>query len=99
MVGIEDKASGQSLIQDLRRETKIPIIAIPAEDDKFTRATRVSGHVQAGRCYLPLDAPWVTDFVDEHANFPNGTYDDQVDTTSMAINEFVTHTGRIGLYL
>jgi predicted phage terminase large subunit-like protein len=31
---IEDKASGQSLIQELKRDTKVPIISIKVDKDK-----------------------------------------------------------------
>jgi hypothetical protein len=34
--------------------------------------------------HVPENAPWVADWIEEHAVFPNGAYDDQVDTTSMA---------------
>jgi acetate kinase len=35
--------------------------------------------------HVPENAPWVADWIEEHAVFPNGAYDDQVDTTSMAL--------------
>jgi len=46
---IEDAASGQSLIQDLRRETNYPIIAIKPEKSKIVRAEHVSDYVESGR--------------------------------------------------
>ena len=85
---IEDKASGQSLIQDLRRSTKLPIIGIPANDDKSTRASAISSIVEAGRVYLPETSPWLADYLIEMGNFPNAPNDDQVDSTSQALNWF-----------
>jgi predicted phage terminase large subunit-like protein len=86
---VEDKASGQSLIQELRRETGLPIIPVPVDSDKIVRASAATPMVEAGRVALPEDAPWVADWIEEHAAFPNGAHDDQVDTTSMAIARLV----------
>ncbi|MFQ5783598.1 MAG: phage terminase large subunit [Alphaproteobacteria bacterium] len=79
---IEDKASGQSLIQDLRAETVLPVIAVRPEADKLTRMSTASPAIEAGRLFLPEDAPWLADYEMEMTNFPNGANDDQVDMTS-----------------
>jgi predicted phage terminase large subunit-like protein len=84
---IEDKSSGQALIQDLRNETAQPVIAIMPEGDKLARMMRVSSAIEAGACYLPETAPWLIDFENELASFPNGSHDDQVDSVS----QFLTH--------
>jgi len=76
---IEDKASGQQLIQDLRLSTKLPLIGIMPEKDKITRAAGVSAMVEAGRLALPTNAPWLADFETEVLTFPNAPHDDQVD--------------------
>ena len=68
---IEDKASGQSLIQDLRRETTLPVIAIQPKGDKLFRASGVSAMVEAGKVALPQQAPWLTDYEMEMLQFPN----------------------------
>jgi predicted phage terminase large subunit-like protein len=83
---IEDKASGQQLLQDLRRETTLPLIAIQPEADKITRASAISALVEAGKVYLPANAPWLTDYETEMLLFPNATHDDQVDSTSQFLN-------------
>ena len=57
VVLIEDKASGQSLIQDLRRETTLPVIAIKPLHDKLTRLITCSPIIEAGNVYLPERAP------------------------------------------
>jgi predicted phage terminase large subunit-like protein len=77
---IEDKSSGISLIQQLRRDTQIPIRAIPAVDDKVTRAHTVTGTLEAGQVLVPARAPWLADFLKEIGSFPNGAHDDIVDT-------------------
>jgi len=47
----------------------------------------VSPPVEAGNVYLPYPsiAPWVNDFIEECATFPNGAHDDQVDAMSQAL--------------
>jgi predicted phage terminase large subunit-like protein len=49
------------------------------------RVNAISGIVEGGRCYLPEAAPWVRDFIDECAGFPNAKHDDQVDGLAMAL--------------
>lgn len=83
---IEDKASGQSAIQVLSR-AHIPIIPhkIPSSSTKISRAEPLALYVESGMVYIPMDAEWRNDFIEEHASFPNSAHDDQVDTTSMAL--------------
>ena len=79
-VEVEDKASGISLIQQLRRDTKIPIHAIKAIDDKIARAHSVTGILEAGRVYLPKRAPWLSTFLSEVCGFPTAAHDDVTDS-------------------
>lgn len=86
---IEDKSAGSSLIQTLRQKTTLPIIAYdPKARDKEVRATAATPTIEAGNCYLPLEADWVEEFILEHERFNNGDHDDQVDTTSMMVEYF-----------
>ena len=99
VVMIEDKASGQSLIQDLRAGSTVPIVAIEPDGDKFFRAEQSSGVWQAGLVYLPSDrsdlAPeWLPDFEREIFGFPLSTFKDQVDSMSQALRHI--HNGRAG---
>jgi predicted phage terminase large subunit-like protein len=88
-VQIEDKGSGISLIQDLRQETSLPIVAYdPGQNDKQVRAAAATPTVEAGNCFLPEDASWTEDFIREHEQFPDGDNDDQVDTTSQMAEYF-----------
>ena len=77
---IEDKGSGQQLLQDFRRDTQLPVIGINPVQDKITRASGVSALVESGRVYLPQNAPWLADFEREVLHFPNAAHDDQVDS-------------------
>lgn len=86
---IEDKSAGSSLIQYLVRNTTLPVLPFdPGQRDKEVRATAATPTVKAGKVHLPKGALWVKDFVKEHEKFPKGKHDDQVDTTSMAVEYF-----------
>ena len=80
---IEDKASGQSLIQDLRRLTNIPIIPINPEANKQIRMSSASPVIEAGRVFLPDESlDWVVDYETEMGRFPLWRLDNLVDSTS-----------------
>lgn len=83
---IEDKASGMALIQDLRKETKLPVVAINPVADKVTRASAASPLVESGKVTLPKRAEWLPDFESELFAFPNSVHDDQVDSLSQYLN-------------
>lgn len=82
MILIEDKSSGQSLIQDIRSETKLAVIGIMPHQDKVTRMSMVAGLFESGKTALPHYAPWLLDYEAELLSFPHGEHDDQVDSTS-----------------
>ena len=41
-----------------------------------------SAHIEAGQVILPETAPWLDEFRAEIMAFPNGRFDDQVDSLS-----------------
>jgi len=83
---IEDKASGQSLIQDVRRETDLPVIPVLPKGDKLTRLAQVSPMIEAGLLALPKEAAWLAAFEAELLGFPHAAHDDQVDALSQYLN-------------
>lgn len=83
---IEDKASGQSLIQDLRREGGLPVVPVQPRGDKLTRFARITPLIEAGKVALPREAPWLAGFEAELLAFPHGAHDDQVDAFSQYLN-------------
>lgn len=83
---VEDKASGQSLLQDLKRETQLPLVAQLPKGDKLSRLIRVSPLLEAGRVALPNDAAWLAEFEAELLAFPEGGHDDRVDAFSQYLN-------------
>lgn len=83
---IEDTAAGVQLIQDIQRKTSIPVSISTPIKSKEERA-RAQVHVVKGAFHIPdpeTGPAWVTDFLLEHGDFPRGSHDDMVDTTSMA---------------
>ena len=61
---------------------EIPVLLpVNPQGGKIGRAQAISPLVEAGNVYLPHPdyAPWVNDFIEECAQFPNGAHDDQVD--------------------
>ena len=85
---IEDKASGQQLIQALRAEDRRGVpwpIARAPELDKYSRADGITSMVEAGQLLLPADAAWLAEFRSELLAFPNGRNDDQVDALSQLL--------------
>jgi predicted phage terminase large subunit-like protein len=82
---IEDESSGKSLLQELRKESRLPIIGFSPKNmgDKVNRAYAVTPMFSGGKVRLPKAAPWLTAWLNEHREFPVGAYKDQVDTTAM----------------
>ena len=82
---IEKKASGQSLIQDMRR-AGLPVLDYLPDKDKIARVYASTPMMEAGRVWLPKNKIWADDLFSECMSFPNGSHDDQVDCLSMAIH-------------
>jgi len=82
---VEDKANGTAVIDTLKSEIT-GLIPVNPEGGKIVRAQAVSPAVEAGNIYIPAPAiaPWINDFIEEFASFPNGTHDDQVDSMTQA---------------
>lgn len=84
---IEDKASGISLLQELERETTIPIKAIKVDTDKITRVHSITPIIESGNVeiYTLMDVGLINAFLDECEDFPNGEFDDMVDSMSQLL--------------
>lgn len=95
LVLIEDKGSGMSLIQELQASGFWKARAINPVADKRTRLIGISAIIEAGRLYLPHAASWLEDYVHELCGFPGLKHDDQVDSTSQAL-EWIREQGSPG---
>lgn len=85
---VEDKASGSSLVDELEADTLLNVKRIQVDKDKVARATANTPTIESGRVLVPdtIWKPWASDFIEEHSEFPNGEYDDVVDSTSQALS-------------
>ena len=85
---IEEKASGIQLIQELERELHSTVTAYkpPTGTDKIMRLHAQTDLFENGRVFLPKEAPWLADYIHEITGFPGTKNDDQVDSTSQALD-------------
>lgn len=96
---VEDKASGISLIQELRH-AHLPVRGWnPGRADKMQRLQITASIFTSGRVWLPESSirkgyvkDWAEGFLSQLCAFPDATHDDYVDSASMAIR-FLKDTG------
>ena len=84
---VEPKASGKSLVQLLRRETRYNISELTTNFvrySKIERARASSPFIEGGRVYLVKDN-WNDAFLQQVSTFPNAKHDEHIDVTSYAI--------------
>lgn len=92
---IEQKASGQSLIQDLRL-AKVPIVGYnPGNADKVSRAHVAAPILELGVIWIPESTKnpgkpvtWAEPFLSQLKKFPVAEHDDYVDTFTQAMIYF-----------
>jgi predicted phage terminase large subunit-like protein len=83
LVLIEKTGAGIPLLQQLcceRKDARRGYIGKTPRLDKATRLEAQMARLATGRYHLPHEAPWLEDFRRELLAFPNGKYDDQVDS-------------------
>jgi predicted phage terminase large subunit-like protein len=86
IVLVEDKASGTSLIQELRADHFSLVQAAPALDgDKIMRLRAQTAKIEGGFVLFPKEAHWLNTYLLELITFPNSKNDDQVDSTVFAL--------------
>jgi predicted phage terminase large subunit-like protein len=89
---VEAKASGQSLLQDLRL-AKVPAVGYnPGQADKVSRAHQAAPTLELGLLWIPESVKnpgqpvsWAQPFLHQLAKFPVAEHDDYVDTFTQAI--------------
>jgi len=64
----------------------------PKQGDKLTRLAAQSIKFESGRVYLPKQAPWLDEYVHEITGFPGAKHDDQVDSTSQALDALTNYS-------
>ena len=84
---IEDKASGTQLIQELTVEGVSGITRYePPACDKIMRLHGQTAAFENGLVLLPSEAHWLVDYVHELTTFPGSKHDDQIDSTTQALD-------------
>lgn len=80
----EPGSSGKALVEHYQNNVlpEFRVVAVPSNDGKLSRAQPLLAAAEAGKVYL-VRGQWNKDFVKEFGDFPNGDYDDQVDTAAI----------------
>ena len=85
VVLVEDTASGQSLLQQLRSNHYLPVKGVKPDGDKYARAASVTPAFEGGGFFIREGASWSAEYVVELTAFPGGAHDDFVDATVQAL--------------
>ncbi|HXA69595.1 MAG TPA: phage terminase large subunit [Stellaceae bacterium] len=83
---IEDTDIGRAIVQDLRRSGEASVVLRPVRFDKEARFLAQSARFESGQVHVPESTPWLATWLNELLAFPNGRHDDQVDSTSQALD-------------
>lgn len=79
---IEDKSSGISLIQDLKKNTNLPIMAITPKGSKIDRVKEIQPVIEAGMVWAPKKSSWLFETETQLSRFPLCAHDDITDSFS-----------------
>ena len=88
---IEDKANGSAIINVLQKE--MFCIPVNPKGGKVSRVNAVSAAIESGHVYVPEDAPWLSEYLDQWSAFPAGAHDDMVDSSSQALSYLLYSSG------
>ena len=85
---IEAKATGTPLTHELR-QMGIPVVNFTPSrgNDKLSRVHSISPLFESGMIWAPEER-WADELIEECAAFPNGEYDDLVDSTTQALMRY-----------
>lgn len=82
---VEPKASGLSVVQELRAITQLNVVLAPTpQGEKTQRVNTCSPFIEAQRVVL-IDGAWNTAFIEQCCGFPMAAHDDMLDTLTQAI--------------
>jgi predicted phage terminase large subunit-like protein len=84
---IEDESVGRGIVQDLRRTSPhcTPLLVKP----RYEKLARMQGRAvmfETEKVFVPRSADWLATYLEELLSFPNSRKDDQVDSTSQALD-------------
>lgn len=90
---VEDAGSGAHLLQGFKRDGFYKGVPITARGNKEVRAYAVAALIESGQVMLPAQSPWLESYLFELRMFPAVRYDDQVDSTTQALNWISAYSG------
>jgi predicted phage terminase large subunit-like protein len=77
-------------------QKEIPgLIPVDVSDSKEKRTYAASFVFESGNIYFPINRKYAEETIEELIMFPNGKYDDIVDTCTQAINRSYRHQGQM----
>ncbi|MGI3186787.1 phage terminase large subunit [Nioella aestuarii] len=85
LIMVESVGVGTGFAQQLERQDRKGVRWYTPKGSKVDRMVIQSPKLEGGQVRLPRAAPWKERFLAEAAAFPNGKYDDQVDSMSQAL--------------
>lgn len=85
LIVVEPAGVGVALGNELYRDNYRQVLALSVKNDKVTRMALQNAKLEAGEVRVPQKATYLDAFLNEVAEFPNGRYDDQVDTMSQVL--------------
>lgn len=100
IVLVEDRASGTQLIQELKAEGMYFVKSYlpPSGSDKVMRLHAQTALFESGNILFPKSASWLPEYLRELAAFPGSKFDDQVDSTTQALEYFTSVLRKLSIY-
>ena len=80
-------------IRQRRLTSPFPRLIDPV-GDKGARFLRHLPLIEEGRLFLPSESGWLAAYLDELLSFPRSRHDDQIDSTSQALDYLVADAAR-----
>ena len=87
---IENKTYGTNLIGGLKKARGIVVAPLDGDQNPLVRIMPLQQEIRNEHVWFPKDAEWLKGFEAELTKFPNGRWDDQVDTAAYGVQVFLT---------
>jgi predicted phage terminase large subunit-like protein len=83
---IELTGQGPALYSDIQPKSWMKLITVTPRDSKIGRLAEHLDLIEAGRIFLPEEAEWREEFIEEFELFPKGEFTDQIDATTQYLD-------------